>query len=66
MTICLQINFRYVNNVIIFNDILFFGQYLFYFFHSTHLAEMDACVKDMRRRLMTSVLGIDFFGETSA
>lgn len=65
MTICLQINFGYVNNVIIFNDILFFGQYLFIFF-TTHLAEMDACVKDMRRRMMTSVLGIDFFGDTSA
>lgn len=65
MTICLQINFGYVNNVIISDHILFLVN-IYLFFHSTHLAEMDACVKDMRRRLMTSVLGIDFFGETSA
>lgn len=65
MTICLQINFGYVNNVII-SDYIFFLVNIYLFFHSTHLAEMAACVKDMRRRMMTSVLGIDFFGDTSA
>lgn len=64
-TICLQINLGYVNNLVFSNEILFLV-YIYFFFNSTHLAEMDVCVKDMRTRKMTSVLGIDFFGETSA